>query len=575
MSEALKLQHTNMSQSGLSLEEALRYLTSHDPRFEFGSVRIRGVNYNAFTAVPASIRDFLAVARTEQAHGDFLVFGDRCWSYEEFLDDVEKLGGALQKKLAVGKGQPVAIAMQNRPEMLIAFMAITSIGAVAVFVNAWWTTQELDYAMRDSGARLVLADQKRADRLAPLSVDVGFAIIGVGIDGADVSYEDLLALDHAIAPVAIDTDDDMSIMYSSGTTGHPKGVVHTHRSAINAVYTWLMQTELLRLRAPTTADAPKPLRPCFMVITPLFHVTASHASFLFSVAAGAKLVLMDKWNAEDAVQLIDRHQVTRFVGVPTQSAELIGAAQRRGSKLPSLSTIGSGGAKQPPAQVAKVKTAFPHVQPATGWGMTETNALGFGITGPDYVTRPNASGRLYPPLQEIRFVNDDSREVPVGEVGEIIVKSPCNMRCYLNKAEATAEILQDGWLRTGDMGMIDSEGIITIVDRKKNIIVRGGENIACLDVEAALHRHPAVVEACVFPVPDDRLGEVVGAALYLSEPLAEDDLRAFLGGHIAQFKIPTHIWTFDEPLPRGATGKIDSRSLRATCLLVITSNEAS
>jgi acyl-CoA synthetase (AMP-forming)/AMP-acid ligase II len=205
---------------------------------------------------------------------------------------------------------------------------------------------------------------------------------------------------------------------------------------------------------------------------------------------------------------------------------------------------------------------------ATGWGMTETNANGIGMAGPDYVARPGVAGRLYPPIQALRFLDDDGQDVPVGEIGEITVKSACNMRCYLNKPEATAEVLQDGWLRTGDLGFIDADGIVTIVDRKKNIVIRGGENIACLDVEGALHRYPGVIEACAFPVPHDRLGEVVGAGLYTAPDMTPDleQLRTFLAEHIAHFKIPEHFWLFETPLPRGATDKLDRRGLRQLCL---------
>lgn len=556
----------------LTLDEAARFVIANNPRFECGPATIRGIEYTVFTAAPASLYDLLLQAQSVQTGGDFLVFGDRNITYSEFLSDVERLGGAMQKKLGVKKGQPVAIAMQNCPEMMVAFMAIVSIGAVAVFVNAWWTTDELDYAMRDSGSRIVFADARRAERLAPIQSDLDLTIVGIGTASAE-PYADMLAMDLQIVPQKIDTDDNATIMYSSGTTGEPKGVVQTHRSAISAVYTWLMQTEIAKLRAPVIPNAPAPKRPGFLIVTPLFHVTASHGGFLFALAAGAKLVLMEKWNAEDAVRLIDHHEVTRMVGVPTQSADLIGAAKRLGSTLASLVTIGSGGAKQPASQVAKVKEAFPLAQPATGWGMTETNAMGFGINGPDYAAHPDVSGRLYPPLQEIRFVDDDGQDVPAGEVGEILIKSPCVMREYLNKPEDTDRALMDGWLSTGDLGKIDADGIITIVDRKKNIIVRGGENISCLDVESALYRHPAVIEAAVFSVPDERLGEVVGAGIFFRDPTQEDDLKAFLADHIAHFKIPSHIWSVGEPLPRVSTGKIDARSIRSKYLELMAASE--
>jgi acyl-CoA synthetase (AMP-forming)/AMP-acid ligase II len=277
---------------------------------------------------------------------------------------------------------------------------------------------------------------------------------------------------------------------------------------------------------------------------------------------------MAKWDAETAVRLIRDEKVTRLLGVPTQSADLLEAAARMGESLETLDYIGSGGAKRPPAQVQELAEKFPNAAIATGWGMTETNAIGIGLTGDDYVLNPGAAGRLFPPIQELKFLDDAGYEVPQGEIGEITVKSPCNMRCYLNNPEATEQALQDGWLRTGDLGMIDEHGLVTIVDRKKNIVIRGGENIACLEVEAALHRHPAVAEACAFSVPHDRLGEVVGAGVQLRDghSVTAEEIKEFLAQIIAHFKIPEHLWIQSDPLPRGATDKLDRRGLRARCL---------
>lgn len=303
-------------------------------------------------------------------------------------------------------------------------------------------------------------------------------------------------------------------------------------------------------------------------MTPLFHVTATHPLFLLSLPAGAKITLMRKWDAREAVRLMKENDITRFLGVPTQSAELMEAAREMGESLPLLDYLGAGGAKRPAAQVAELARTFPNAGIATGWGMTETNALGIGMIGEDYVKRPDAAGKLHPPVQELRILDDAGKDLPCGELGEITVKSPANMRCYLNKPEATAEVLQEGWLRTGDLGVLDAEGYVTILDRKKNIIIRGGENIACLDVEGALHKLPQVLEACAFSVPDARLGEAVGASVQLrpGASLSQAEMAEALKAHLAPFKIPQHLWTQEAPLMRGATDKIDRRGLRTACL---------
>ena len=560
--------------TGLSLDEAVRRVTAEHPVFETTEAEIRGVTYRVFRNTPPHIRALLQASREAQGNGaaEYLVFQDLRWSYDEFCADSNRLAQMLHSRFGIGKGDRVAIAMRNCPELLLLITAVASIGGVAVFLNAWWTTEELDYALQDTGVRLVFADAKRMDRLGPLAAPRGLTLIGVRdaeTTGNERFSDVLAAAPSANWPeVDIDTDDDFAIIYSSGTTSHPKGVVLTHRGAVNAVFTWLMQAALAPLLdPPEDPDAPAP-RPVAMVATPLFHVTATHPVFLLSLPAGAKLVVLNRWDAETAVRQIRDEKVTRFLGVPTQSADLAEAAARLGEPLETLDFIGAGGAKRPAAQVAELSQRFPRAKIATGWGMTETNAIGIGMVGKAYVARPGSAGQLYPPIQQLRFLDDNGRDVPPGAIGEITVKSPCNMRCYLNKPEATAEAMQDGWLRTGDLGWIDADGFVTIVDRKKNIVIRGGENIACLDVEGALHRHPAVAEACAFALPHGRLGEVVGAGIQLrpGHEATQEELQAFLAEHIAHFKIPERIWMQANPLPRGATDKIDRRALRAICL---------
>ncbi len=555
-------------------EEAVRHVVGTDPTFAVHDVQIRGTTFKAFKNIPPTVPALLSAGWARHGDGqlEYLAYEGESYTYAEFAEAVHRLAHALQDELGLTKGSRVAIATRNYPELLMLILAISSFGGVVVFLNAWWTTEELDYALRDSEAKTVFADGPRMANLMPLQSELGLTLIGVrdaeGQTAQDFSKLRDGALSSEAPKAAIDADDDFAIMYSSGTTGHPKGVVQTHRSAVNAVFSWLMQSVVAPLVTPPEPDAPEPPRPSALVVTPLFHVTATHPLFLLSLPAGSKITLMRKWDAEVAVRLIRDNAITRFLGVPTQSAELMEAALSMGETLPSMDYLGSGGAKRPGAQVAQLAEVFPNAGVATGWGMTETNALGIGMVGDDYKARPESAGKLHPPLQELKILDDTGREVPLGELGEITVKSPANMRCYLNQPEATAETLQDGWLRTGDLGVLDAEGFVTIVDRKKNIIIRGGENIACLDVEGALHRHPDVLEAVVFSVPDARLGETVGATVQLREgtSVTRADMDAFLDGHLAKFKTPTHLWVQHGPLTRGATDKIDRRAIRTACL---------
>ncbi len=561
--------------SAMTLLEAADHFTATNPMFAVGKTNIRGVDYPVFENVPPHLGALLKASRETHGDGanDYLVYQDQRWTYDEFCAETNRLAHAMSSRLGIRQGDRVAIAMRNFPELVLVMMATSSLGAVIVFLNGWWTSEELDYALRDSEAKTVFADAPRLERLLPLVDRTGISLIGVrdGEGEDQLNYSELLnsVSDDSWPEVDIDTDDDFAIMYSSGTTGHPKGVVQTHRGAISAVFSWLMTGLIQPLMAePDAEPAPAPNPHSMLIITPLFHVTATHPMFLLSMPMGAKVVLMYKWDAEEAANLIQQENITRFLGVPTQSAELMEFARSNELELPSLEFVSSGGAKRPAAQVAELAAQFPNASVASGWGMTETNAVGLGIAGPEYQERPGAAGRLYPPLQELRILDDDGNILPNGEVGELTVKSAANMRCYLNQPEATAEVLQDGWLRTGDLATVDDEGYVTIVDRKKNIIIRGGENIACLDVEGALHRHPAVAEAGVFSVPDERLGEVVGAGIQVKpgKMVTAEELTEFLSDHIAKFKIPEHYWFRDGLLPRGATDKTDRRALRNECL---------
>jgi len=563
-----------MSDTAMTPEEAVRHVITTDPVFAVHKVDVRGVTVNAFQNIPGHVPGLMAAGWARHGDGalDYIAFENETYTYAQFTQSVNRMAHAMRDELGLGQGDRVAIAMRNYPELLMLVLAVSSIGGVVVFLNAWWTTPELEYALTDSQAKVVFADGPRLARAQPLREALGLTLIGVrdaeGQTALDFStLRDGAASDQA-PEVAIETDDDFAVMYSSGTTGDPKGVVQTHRGAVNAVFSWLLQSVIAPLVDPPAADAPDPPRPSALVVTPLFHVTATHPLFLLSLPAGAKITLMRKWDADEAVRLIRDNQITRLLGVPTQSAELMEAAKRMGETLTTLDYIGAGGAKRPAAQVAQLAETFPNAGVATGWGMTETNALGIGLIGDEYRDRPEVAGKLHPPIQELRMLDDDGKDVPNGTIGEIAVKGPHIMRCYLNEPEATAETVVDGWLRTGDLGVLDDDGYVTILDRKKNIIIRGGENIACLDVEGALHRHPDVLEAAAFSVPDERLGEVVGACVQLRDgaTTTRDDMAAFLADHLAKFKTPAHLWAQHDTLIRGATDKIDRRAIRTACL---------
>ncbi len=553
----------------LTRDQAIEYVLKNDPRFEVTEADIRGVTYRVFKNTPPTLRSLLqSVEPAYRAQGqDLLVYQDERWDYARFCDETNRIANSLIENLHVKQGDRVAVAMRNFPELPILIMAIASIGAVVVPMNAWWTTEELKFAIEDSESKIIFADSQRYQRIEPLVEENNLTLVAVRDQEGPLNYSDLVknASSNHWPTADIDTDDDFCVLYSSGSTGHPKGVVLTHRGAIAAAYSWVFG----RVMGPLMEEpAAPPPAPSWLIMTPLFHVTALQANFLHGLVLGAKILLMYKWDPKAAVKLIKKEQVTRVSGVPTQSVELMEAAKEAGETLDTLAAIASGGAKRPAAQVSQLANSFPNAKISSGWGMTETNALGLSIIGQAYVDNPEAAGHVIPPLQEIRILDDQDNEVPIGSVGELVIKGPNNMRCYLNRPEATAEAVQDGWLRTGDLVKQDEEGVVYIVDRKKSIIIRGGENISCLEVEGALYQHPDIAEACVFSVPDERLGEIVGVVIQAKPKakLSEKQLKEFLIQHLATFKIPEKFWFWSELLPRGATDKIDQKLLRKKCL---------
>ncbi len=380
--------------------------------------------------------------------------------------------------------------------------------------------------------------------------------------GNTADHWDDVVVDGAPMPeIDVDPDDDATILYTSGTTGHPKGAVSTHRAVVQALMGFGCRTAADRLRTP---DAPPPAGPpAFILVVPLFHVTGCVPVMLSCVSSGLKLVIMYKWDPDRALVLIEREHVTNFVGVPTQSWDLLASPHFSEHDTSSLRSVGGGGAPAPPELVRRVASSFAKASPGIGYGMTETNAYGPQNGGADYLSHPTSTGRATPILQvEVR--DNDGQALPPGEAGEIWFKGPNLIRGYWNNPDATAEVIVDGWLRSGDIGRIDDEGFVYVEDRAKDMVLRAGENIYCAEVEAALYEHPDVHEVAVFGVPHDRLGEEVAAAVLprAGAHLTVEDLQQHVRERLAPFKVPTRIAIFDEPLPRNASGKILKRELR-------------
>lgn len=558
----------------LSYEEAGAQVTAPGQLFEVAPTVIGSVEYKAFKNAPGSLRDLFSLAR---GYGDktFLVYENERWSFADVMRNVDALGSLLVESYGVGRGDRVAIGMRNFPEWVISFAAITSIGAISVSLNAWWVEDELDYALGDSGARVLIADEERVGRTRDACKRLDVGVIGVRCSpSTEVDrWEDVLPLGAPMPDVAVAPDDDATILYTSGTTGRPRGAVSTNSAVLQALMGFACRALVERARdedaaggsddGGSAADLAEAAEQSFILVVPLFHVTGCVPVMLSCFAFGMKLVMMLRWDPERALELIERERITTFVGVPTQSWDLLESPSFPEFDTSSLRAVGGGGAPAPPALVKRVAGSFSKGRPNIGYGMTETNAYGPGNSGKDYVDHPTSTGRPTPIL-EISIRDPDGNSLPAGQSGEIWLKSPSLIRGYWGKPQETAAVFVDGWLRTGDLGHMDDDSFLYIEDRLKDMILRAGENVYCGEVEAALYEHPAVYEAAVFGVPHPRLGEEV-AAVVVPKPgvtVGVDELQKHVGERLAPFKVPSRVVVTETSLPRNAAGKVLKTELR-------------
>ena len=547
--------------------EANAAVTGPGQIFELIDGEVRGVKMKVFKNAPAHLGQVFAGSR---GHGDktFLVYEDEIITFAQAADRIDALASLLVNTYGVKKGDRVAVAMRNFPEWVMSFAAIISVGAINVSMNSWWTEDEMDFALEDSGATVLTCDQQRFDIGATSCVKKNVKVLVVRAEkplpaGVD-KWEEVLPLGDKHPGADIQPDDDATILYTSGTTGRPKGAVSTHRAIISSIMAFSARNTIFQMSGTKLKDVDGPEVPTsFILIVPLFHVTGCVPVMLSCFVAGLKLAIMYKWDPEKALEMIEREQITNFVGVPTQSWDLVNSPAFEKYDTSSLRAVGGGGAPSPTSLVGKVNDKVKNGNPQLGYGMTETNAFGPAITGSDYLSHPTSTGRAsWPMLVEVR--DENLKPVPTGQSGEIWFFGPMLIRGYWNRPDATAETIVDGWLRSGDLGRLDADGYVYVEDRVKDMILRAGENVYGAEVESAIYEHPAVHEAAVFGVPHERLGEEVGVAILPNDgmTLTPEELWVFLDAKIAKFKIPTQVVIMTEPLPRNAAGKFLKRELQ-------------
>ena len=555
-----------MSDHQPSRADVLRTLTAAGQTYELIETTIFGRDCRFFKNAPATLRELFADSASD---AEFLVYEDERLTFAETYDKSAQIAQLLVRDYGIAKGDRVAISMRNYPEWVLSFMAVTSIGGIAVAMNSLWRPDEMAYGLNDSGAKVLIADDERLERFAQIEESLSIRTIAVRT-AAFANSPELSALlasqaeTHGVFAMPEqrpEPEDDATILYTSGSTGHPKGVVSCHRNILAALLSWELDQTCGAAMLPEPPPPPAQQAATLLAV-PLFHATGSHAVYLASYRHQRKLVAMYKWDAATAAQLIEEEKINSFIAPAAMTGDLVQEATRTQRDLSTLASVGGGGAPRAPEQVRNIEKSFANALPGTGWGMTETNAIGTGIGGVDYLEHPESSGRCSA-VMELKVIDEQGNELSAMARGELLIRGAGVFRGYWNRPDANAEtFLPGGWMRTGDVAYLDDEGYLYIVDRIKDLVIRGGENIGCGEVEAALLEHPLIQEASVYAIPDERLGEEVGTTLYVSAAIDEDELSDFLQTRLAKFKLPRHISQQRQPLPRTASGKILKRDLR-------------
>jgi long-chain acyl-CoA synthetase len=558
----------------MSMAETERRLTAPGGKFEMETVTIGGVATRVWKNAPPSLRYLIEAAR---GHGErvFTIYEDERVTYEATWRAVTTLAAHL-RTLGIGPGDRVALAMRNLPEWPVAFFAATAIGAVMVPLNAWWTGAEMAYGLADSGARVLITDDERHHRLEDIyatipsleQVLVSRAV--APLTGIAAPLEDVIGAsshwatlpDQPLPDAVIAPDDDATIFYTSGTTGAPKGALGTHRNMMSNILTGGYSGARSALRRGEMPPEPTPR--VTLTVIPLFHVTACSAGMMGVIATGSTMIFMRKWDTVRAMEIIEREKVNVTGGVPTIAWQLIEHPDRGNYDLSSLESIAYGGAPSAPELVRRIHSELGAL-PGNGWGMTETMATVTHHGAEDYLNRPSSAGPPAP-VVDLKIVAEDGvTELPVGEVGELWARGPMIVKGYWNKPEATATTFIDGWVRTGDLARLDEEGFCYIVDRAKDMIIRGGENIYSSEVENVLYAHPAVTDCALIGLPHRTLGEEPVAVVHLAPgaQASEAELQAWVRERLAAFKTPVAIRFVPETLPRNANGKILKKDLQS------------
>jgi long-chain acyl-CoA synthetase len=560
-------------------------LTGPGGMFEVVTEDVLGRELQVYKDRMRSLREIPQAASARGDEQDFLVYGDRSWGFRTFAEEANGVAHQLVAGYGVAHGDRVAVLSQNNPEWCLAFWATVSVGGILVGLNGWWKTDEVVYGLNDSGAKILVADRKRFERIADELGEVPrlehvFLTDGDPGDFADTSapahvtlhrFDELTGSPGDRFPdTPIDEDDPAVIFYTSGTTGRPKGAISTHRSMIanlqNTLFTAVAGSMLAAAGGGDAGFAVGSAATVSLLTSPLFHVSGCHSGLVVSMLAGVKIVIPEgRFQPTTALELIEKHGVTVWATVPTMVWRVCELPSRHDYDTSSVTSVAFGGSPSADELQRKIRETFPNVRSTSNaYGLTETSSVATVLTGPDALRKPSSVGPPVPTV-ELSIQGPGGAELPAGTAGEVCVRGPILMKGYWGKPEATAEAIDpDGWLHTGDIGVLDDEGYLTITDRMKDMIIRGGENIYCVEIENRLVEHPAVADAAVIGVPHAELGEEVKAVVQV-EPgreLTTDEIRQWVRAELADFKVPVHVDIQHGTLPRNASGKLLKNVLR-------------
>jgi long-chain acyl-CoA synthetase len=564
-----------------SFSEVRASLTGPGGPFEVGTESIDGVDLKVYVQRFDNLRAIAGIAAGRGDDEPFIVYGDTRIGFAQFFGLANAASAALAAA-GVGHGDRVAVLSANNPEWCVAFWATVDLGAILVGLNGWWKTDEILYGLRDSGAKVLVADRGRFVRIADQLDDLEDleAVYLIDADPAEFGdsprlhrFDELTAAGTGDFPtVPIDEGDPAVIFYTSGTTGRPKGAVSTHRNMVANLQNTIFNTVAVGLAFPETIDAPGTGdasagagRTTALLTSPLFHVSGCHSSLVVGTLAGIKLVIpQGRFEPDKALELIQDHGVTIWATVPTMVWRVCEHPGRHDYDTSSVTTVAFGGSPSADELQRKVRETFPNVRSTSNaYGLTETSSVATVISGADSLAKPTSVGPPVP-VVEIRIAGPAGQALPAGGTGEILIRGPIVMPGYWGKPEATAESIRDGWLHTGDIGHVDDEGYLYVTDRAKDMIIRGGENVYCVEIEERLVEHPAVADAAVIGVPHPELGEEVKAVVQVApgQTITEDEVRAWVAETLANFKVPTYVELTDGKLPRNASGKLLKNVLR-------------